>query len=67
VETQWQAVVNTQRELNQQLGTLLKTIEINLFDEELVRRFKEEIMEILIQTQRQVNHVCREYLESLDH
>ncbi|NLJ85118.1 MAG: hypothetical protein GX322_01645 [Firmicutes bacterium] len=67
METQWQAVVNTQRELNQQLGTLLKTIEINLFDEELVRRFKEEIMEILIQTQRQVNHVCREYLESLDH
>jgi len=67
VETQWQALVATQRELNQQLGDLLKTVEINLFDEELVRQCKEEITEMLIQTQRQVNHLCRQYLEAMDH
>ena len=67
MEAQWQAVVETQRELNQQLGVLLKTVEINLFDEELVRRFKEEIMELLVQTQRQGNHICRQYLESMDY
>jgi hypothetical protein len=67
VEAQWQALVETQRELNQQLGTLLKTVEINLFDEELVRQCKEEITEMLIQTQRQVNHLCRQYLEAMDH
>jgi hypothetical protein len=67
VETQWQALVATQRELNQQLGDLLKTVEINLFDEELVRQCKEEITDMLIQTQRQVNHLCRQYLEAMDH
>ncbi len=67
MEAQWQALVETQRELNQQLGTLLKTVEINLFDEELVRQCKEEITEMLIQTQRQVNHLCRQYLEAMDH
>jgi len=67
VEAQWQALVKTQRELNQQLGNLLKTVEINLFDEELVRQCKEEITEMLIQTQRQVNHLCRQYLETMDH
>lgn len=67
METQWQALVATQRELNQQLGDLLKTVEINLFDEELVRQCKEEITEMLIQTQRQVNHLCRQYLEAMDH
>ncbi|NLJ23879.1 MAG: hypothetical protein GX354_00475 [Firmicutes bacterium] len=67
METQWQALVATQRELNQQLGDLLKTVEINLFDEELVRQCKEEITDMLIQTQRQVNHLCRQYLEAMDH
>ncbi|NLY51573.1 MAG: hypothetical protein GX063_01525 [Firmicutes bacterium] len=67
MESQWHALVNTQRELNQQLGALLKTVEINLFDEELVRQCKEEITEILIQTQRQINRLCRQYLESMDH
>lgn len=67
METQWQALVATQRELNQQLGDLLKTVEISLFDEELVRQCKEEITEMLIQTQRQVNHLCRQYLEAMDH
>ncbi|NLY30386.1 MAG: hypothetical protein GX047_07115 [Firmicutes bacterium] len=67
MESQWQALVNTQRELNQQLGALLKTVEINLFDEELVRQCKEEITEILIQTQREINRLCRQYLESMDH
>ncbi|NLA58108.1 MAG: hypothetical protein GX855_04285 [Firmicutes bacterium] len=67
MESQWQALVDTQRELNQQLGALLKTVEINLFDEELVRQCKEEITEILIQAQRQINRLCRQYLESLDH
>ncbi|NMB12358.1 MAG: hypothetical protein GX977_08740 [Firmicutes bacterium] len=67
MEAQWQALVETQRELNQQLGALLKTVEINLFDEELVRQCKEEITEMLIQTQRQVNHLCRQYLEAMDH
>ncbi|NMB46938.1 MAG: hypothetical protein GX998_11095 [Firmicutes bacterium] len=67
MEAQWQALVKTQRELNQQLGNLLKTVEINLFDEELVRQCKEEITEMLIQTQRQVNHLCRQYLETMDH
>ena len=57
MENQWQALVNTQRELNQQLGALLKTVEINLFDEELVRQCKEDITELLIQTQRQINHL----------
>ena len=59
MEAQWQAIVDTQRELNQQLGALLKAVEINLFDEELVRQFKEEITELLVQTQRQGNHICR--------
>lgn len=67
LEAQWQAIVDTQRELNQQLGALLKAVEINLFDEELVRQFKEEITELLVQTQRQGNHICRQYLESIDH
>lgn len=67
MEAQWQAIVDTQRELNQQLGALLKAVEINLFDEELVRQFKEEITELLVQTQRQGNHICRQYLESIDH
>ncbi|HHV92999.1 MAG TPA: hypothetical protein GXX47_00520 [Firmicutes bacterium] len=66
MENQWQALVNTQRELNQQLGALLKTVEINLFDEELVRQCKEDITELLIQTQRQINHLCRQYLESMN-
>ena len=67
MESQWQALVNTQRELNQQLGALLKTVEINLFDEELVRQCKEEITDISIQTQRDINRLCRQYFESLDH
>jgi len=67
VEAQWQALVETQRELNQQFGALLKTVEINLFDEKLVRECKEEITEMLIQAQRQVNHLCRQYLEIMDH
>ncbi|NMB25919.1 MAG: hypothetical protein GX986_10355 [Firmicutes bacterium] len=67
MEAQWQAIVDTQRELNQQLGALLKAVEINLFDEELVRQFKEEITELLVQTQRQGNHICRQYLESIDY
>ena len=67
MEAQWQALVETQRELNQQFGALLKTVEINLFDEKLVRECKEEITEMLIQTQRQVNHLCRQYLEIMDH
>ncbi len=66
MESQWQALVNTQRELNQQLSSLLKAVEINLFDEELVRQCKEEITEVLVQTQRQINRLCRQYLEAMD-
>ena len=67
MESQWQAIVDTQRELNQQLGALLKAVEISLFDEELVKEFKLEITELLIQAQRQGNHICRQYLESMDY
>ncbi|NLK08548.1 MAG: hypothetical protein GX316_07600 [Firmicutes bacterium] len=67
MEAQWQAILETQRELNQQLGALLKMLEVNLFDEELVRQFKMEITELIVQTQRQGNHICGQYLESIDH